>query len=214
MTATFEYDNGGTDDIFSQVADGYISLLSPLHVEAGEAATLRGPYLKTLADIPGPINSAEAIDAIRSEYLKNLPGMYVFLQSGNVLARQFNVIDWQFSVTVYAVSGHGGNLVYGRLRTRANDTRNDPGVYTMLHHAQELLHNQAPPCPASVSSVRVESVDHVVFYQGMTIWAIPTTLRVSQKINPSRGSEILEEVRANHDVDGVGSIQQQRRTLL
>jgi hypothetical protein len=124
-----------------------------------------------------------------------------------------NQITWDMAVSVYPASGWVGNLVDGRLRTDVNSTGDDPGVYTIVQHAIEYLHQRSIATIAA-TPIKISEVGHLGTTPSYTFWEIETDIEVRQCVQLDRDAAAVDSIDASHGVDETGSIVEQRRALI
>ncbi len=203
----YTFDDGSDESLLSRLAADYLDLLAPLDGRNGSQPGERGPYLKTLRQLP--IDPSEELILAKSaiDYLGPLPGAYVVIGGGESFAAAPDLIKWEQTVRIYLASGSPGRLVHGRLRDSAQKPGQDPGIFTMWQHVIEYLHGAA----LSHGPIHVE--DHAPVYSSetMSMWVIVTRVKIQQDIDASRDAPLVDGVEATHARTESEPIAKQRR---
>ena len=208
----YSFDTGSGGALLTEVAQGYIELLSPLLLANNSEAGPRGPYLQTLKQLPWDPDDRYLEDRA-SAILGLLPAVYVVVAEARVTGHAPNVIEWLVSVRVHAASGWEGQLVNGRLNADVDDSRLDPGVFVIAQHAIEQLHHRDLPTSPQSGSIQVRSLEHLATGADVTVWTIETQVPVRQQVCLQRDAPPLEQIDTNHGVKRKGVIARQRKAL-
>jgi hypothetical protein len=207
--AIYTYDDGGSDSLLTRLADGYLELLAPLKLAADSTPGERGPYLKTLAQLPVDPSEELILDQTSFSTMGPLPAAWVVVGGGEVETWQPDLVIFDQAVRVYLASGSPGRLVHGRLREAANTFGDDPGIFALWQHAIEYLNNQIP-LPNS-GSIRIDSHAPVFSSQEYSIWTIGTRIRMQLDLYPSRAEPLVDRLEANLQTPPGSAIASTRR---
>lgn len=175
-------------------------------------AALKRPtmYLEAVAMIPARVTGrgddagiAEILDVLngRAPALVVALGRAEYAPGGMPASRAMKTIE----IAIYAVSNHSRGVVDGRL---ANDAAaatvtRDPGIETMLEHAEQMLLGKPLGLSDGIQEIRPVSEDELATAKDLTIWEALYSIRVERRINHNRLiTEILTEIEAGHRVDG------------
>lgn len=170
--------------------------------------TLRRPamYLMAVRPLPRRVTGDEdGIADIMNALGGQAPAMLVGLgnathsAAGAPASRARKSLD----VGVYVISGHGRGVVEGRMAgdtSATTDNARDPGVETMLEHAEELLLGRDLGV-AGVSELRAEAETEIYSGDDFTIWELAFSVQISRDINHSRlVTQLLTEIDSQYSV--------------
>ncbi len=209
--SVYSFDDGTDEALLTRVARGYLELLAPLGTASGLPPGPRGPYIKTLRQLPIDPTAELILDETAVQYFGALPGAYVVLGGASAFASQPDLLKWDQTVRVYCASASPGRLVHGRLHCAADQPGQDPGMFTMVQHVIEQLHYAALPGAPYVGLIRVEDHEPVYSAQSLSIWLISTQVRIQQAINQSRDTPPIDRIVTNHAPAPTEPIASQRR---
>lgn len=191
------YDTGQAQPQRTQIRNAVIARLQLL-----SRPTL---YARSIA----PLSVRMAGEEIREDLVTALqgshPAILVGLGRGDASpAGGANRSRLEIEVAVYVVTGHGRDMVLGRLAgdVRSADVTQDPGVDTMIEHVEELLTGWDMGIPG-VEELRLQSESELFSAVDLTIWEVLFSVRVDRTAgNHPRLSTLLASIAASHNVDG------------
>ncbi|HWU91603.1 MAG TPA: hypothetical protein VN253_30255 [Kofleriaceae bacterium] len=200
------YDTGLSTAQRTAIRDALITRLSPLLRTSTPALYLRA--IKTLARPVRGHDDAEAIQAlIPHALLGQAPaigialGRATFDGAGSLPTENRGELD----LALYVISQHHRDVTEGRLYgdpIAAGDVTADPGIWTMLEHARELVAGQDMGVDG-VAEPRLVSEDEIITAADATVWEQRYTVGLTTVLNPSRGvTQLLLEIEGQHQVEG------------
>lgn len=205
----YTFDDGGQDALLTRLADAYLGLLEPLLLVDGAVPGERGPYLKTLRQLPTDPSEELILEETAFSQLGPLPAVFVVIGGGDVLTWQPDLQLWDQVVRLYIASASPGRLVHGRLRDQADAFGQDPGLWTIWQHVIEQLADQVPL--ANSGSIRVTSHAPVYASPRYSIWSMSTSVRMQLDLYPSRHQPLVDRIEANHRAPPGKPIARQER---
>jgi hypothetical protein len=215
---TYQFDDGGTVAADTRIQQGVIALLQPLLYQDGDAATARGPYLRTLEAIP-QMPDLDFMEAQRTEFMRRMPGVLVYVGGGERVPGAAGLVSWyRRHVLLVVFSGVAGDVVDGRLDETAKDvvdTRDDPGVRVARQHVCELLDHKFLPIDGVISEFRVDDFMHLETTSDWSSWGIRGSLTMEETAcaSDTRAAAPLDAIRTLHDVNDKGVVAQQKEEL-
>lgn len=112
----------------------------------------------------------------------------------------------ELDVVLYIASGHQGDLVTGRLIGDAGSTLSDtadPGIFTMLEHARQLLLGQELGV-AGIRAMRFRDEDELGTFDNYSVWEQRYAVGLDLSVNSHRGiTQLLLEIEGRHKLDGI-----------
>jgi hypothetical protein len=194
----YTFDDGGSDSLLTRLADGYLAVLEPLLLTEGATPGERGPYLKTLRQLPVDPSEEIILNETAFSQLGALPAAFVVIGGGDAGGWQPDLVVWEQTVRVYLASSAPGRLVHGRLREAAEAFGRDPGIFTLWQHAGELLNDRRPL--ANSGAIRITAHAPVFAGPRYSLWVLNTAVRMQQDLYPSREAPLVDRMQANHQV--------------
>lgn len=165
-------------------------------------------YLQAVDVLPGRLDGGD--DDTMSELATLLqgrtPAMLVALGRADAAGSGMpaSTTRLEYEIVVYIADAHARGTVLGRLAgdAAAADVTKDPGIETMIEHAEELLLGRDLGIPG-VTELRLESEDPVRSDEVFTLWALTFKARGMRDVNHNRAiTTLLTEIDAGHHVDG------------
>lgn len=213
--ADFSFDTGDTVPMQTRLIEGYLSLLSPLLYDSGDTINGRGPYLKTLEQFSHTLNPRDFEPDAFASYLNGRTPSILVVYHGAKEDRSSPIqIDWDATVYVYVISGHGGKGVQGRINPDPYDDAvgDDPGLAVMTQHAIELLSYRSPDTDLPTRSIRVNGHQHLFTTASISVQLLDTSCIYAQTICKDRDAVKIDEIQADA-LKGVSVYSTQRRVL-
>jgi hypothetical protein len=153
-------------------------------------------------------------DEIREDMVQALqgshPAILVGIGRGDATAAGMgaNRARLNVEVGVYVVTGHGRDMVLGRLAgdVRATDVTQDPGIDTMIEHVEELLTGWYPDVPG-VEELRLQTESELYSAPDFSIWEVLFSVRCDRTAGTHpRVTALLESIAASHNVEGADTV--------
>jgi hypothetical protein len=203
---SFAFDTGAPLPISTELANGVIALLEPLVYTSGAPATTRGPYLRTLRQLPFDLDE-KVFEENWQDALGQLPSAIVVIGDAEQISNRGTSIKWRFDIRVHCCSGAPGSWVNGRINAIAGqDTRWDPGVAVITQHVLESLHSRTPSTPATAARIQVTRMTHGLTGPALSWWTVHGRVEVVHSVELERNVALLDAITAKQGVDSKGSI--------
>lgn len=214
--ADLAFDTGHTKPLDTLVAEGFMTLISPLVYDDGDEENTRGPYLKTLGQAPAGVDAILEMDGCPMQELCGpLPAAMVVIHKAASEDIGDNLLRWNYEVHVDVVTGYPGQWILGRLDPdQDGDARQDPGIRASVQHIVEQLHNRSLPGLDNESgAIKISQRRLVAAVPEWTAWRITATVTIEHYIAESdeRDAEELASIEVSHNVDDGGIVTRQRR---
>lgn len=165
-------------------------------------------YLQAVDVLPGRLDGGddETLGELANTLQGRTPAMLVALGRGDATAAGMpaSTTRLEIEVLVYIANAHARGTVTGRLAgdAAAADVTKDPGIETMIEHAEELLLGRSLGV-AGVSEMRLDSEEPFYSDDLVTLWALTFKVRAMRDVNHNRSiTTILTEIEASHLVEG------------
>lgn len=171
---------------------GAVALLAPLRRPDG--------YLGAVEEWDGDITPAgDGIEQLFSMLRGRTPAIVFVLGDETYEAKGMG--GFAFAATVqliaYHVTSHLRSQTQGRVTIDAAglaNNRANPGLHTMLEHAEELLVGRyAETVGKTIKAVRPRSVQRLLSHEGLTVVAQTFTVQLDRVINANRGYDVMIE---------------------
>lgn len=214
MAASFTFDNQAAKPNESLIAEAAAQRLVHMRYDAGDEASGRGPYVRSIARLPLPLDQVDDMAPWIKVLLRHVPAIGIWIGDSQIEARGISrQLQVQTDVDIYLVVGHGTKQVQGRLESRAADERHDPGLDVFVQHTVENLAYYQPESVPGAGLFLPRTIRKVGTSEDLSVALLRFDLRHVWQVRPEREATPVDEIHANHDVQQKGILARQRKML-
>lgn len=199
------YDTDLTKPQRTAIRDALVAKLAPL-----KKTSVPALYLQAIVTIARPYRGAgdeTGLTLLANALLGRAPaiaialGRTTFESSGSLPSENRGELE----LALYCCSEHARDVEEGRLygdAIAAGSNTADPGIWTMLEHARELVAG-AQLGIASVGEPRLVEEDEVLTAAEATVWEQRYRVPLTAELDPARSvTQLLLSIEGRHTVEG------------